>query len=246
MTDYSFSGIGLPANTPWREFADSIKSVVIEEGVNSIGTYAFYYCSSLVSATIPEGITSLPMYAFQFCSSLEYLSLPESLTTIGHAAVSHCFALKDLKIPDNVHTIGNYAFDQNGFTAIVIPGNVTSIGVDAFYNCSGLTSITSETETPPTIGGSNTFYNVDKSIPVYVPINSIADYQAAEGWKEFTNFVGVETGIDTTIIDNSEALGLSKNGQQATVIYDLTGRRVTDAEVLKGIYIVNGRKVVIK
>jgi hypothetical protein len=75
---------------------------------------------------------------------------------------------------------------------------------------------------------------VDKAIPVYVPAASVASYQSAKCWKEFTNIIGT----NSTSIEHQE-LGT----QSPNIIYDLRGRRVTHPE--KGIYIVNGRKVLI-
>lgn len=51
-------------SSPWWNFRNSIHKVVIEEGVTSIGSYAFYGCSELTSITIPEGVTSIGSYAF--------------------------------------------------------------------------------------------------------------------------------------------------------------------------------------
>jgi hypothetical protein len=74
---------------------------------------------------------------------------------------------------------------------IILGENVTSISINAFNGCSNLTAITSKATTPPTIGGSNTFNGVDKSIPVYVPASAVEAYKAAEYWKEFTNIIGM-------------------------------------------------------
>ena len=76
---------------------------------------------------------------------------------------------------------------------------------------------------------------MDKTIPVCVPTASVEDYKAARHWNEFRNFIGAETGIENSEIRN----------ESSHLIYDLNGRRVEKA-TKPGIYIVNGRKVVIK
>ena len=63
---------------------------------------------------------------------------------------------------------------------------VTDIGDNAFYGCTGLTTMTVLPETPPTLG-TDVFMGVPNDIPVYVPCQSLEDYQAAEGWSAFTN-----------------------------------------------------------
>ena len=72
-------------------------------------------------------------------------------------------------------------------TSITIPNSVTSVGGYAFSDCTGLTSITCEAVTPPTFTGSGGFAYVDKSIPLYVPAQSVDLYKIADQWKDFTN-----------------------------------------------------------
>ena len=83
-----------------------------------------------------------------------------------------------------------------GLTSIKIPNSVTSIIDYAFYGCSGLTFMTVLSVEPPTLGW-DVFYEVNKSIPVYVPCGSAEAYQSANGWNEFTNIQEVCTQIQT-------------------------------------------------
>ena len=80
---------------PWGEYYDTIKSVVIEAGVTSIGDEAFYNCSSLASMTIPDSVTSIGEYAFYGCSSLESVTIPDSVTSIEEYAFYNCGKLED-------------------------------------------------------------------------------------------------------------------------------------------------------
>ena len=73
----TISGTGAMANyyssssdRPWADKLSDIKSVVIENGVTSIGSYAFEHCTGLESVTIPNSVTSIGYYAFQSCASL--------------------------------------------------------------------------------------------------------------------------------------------------------------------------------
>ena len=84
--------------------------------------------------------------------------------------------------------IGDYAFNNSeGLTSINILEKVTSIGKYAFTNCTNLTSITRKAITPPSIRSAYTFYNVDTSIPVYVPFTSLSDYQTARAGRPSRN-----------------------------------------------------------
>ena len=121
---------------------DSVKKVVIEDGVTSIGESAFNTCIGLTSITIPDSVTSIGTLAFSACSSLRSITIPNSVTSIGALAFRACSSLSSITIPNSVTSIGTYAFeDCSSLTSITIPDSVTSIGKSAFYKCSSLTAI---------------------------------------------------------------------------------------------------------
>ena len=92
-----------------------------------------------------------------------------------------------ITIPNSVVSIEDYAFlGCSGLASITIPNSVTGIGEKAFYGCTYLTSITCEAITPPACQ-RDCFFNVNKSIPVYVPANSINAYKDGDEWMDFTN-----------------------------------------------------------
>ncbi len=142
------------------------KNTVIPNSVKSIGSHAFYECTSLTSVVIPNGVTSIDILAFANCSGLTgSLEIPNSVTSIGGGAFYECTSLTSVVIPNSVtsiESIGNSAFQNcSGLTSVtlhsqtvgswfsgntsiltVIMGNgVTSIGDWAFNGCSGLTSV---------------------------------------------------------------------------------------------------------
>ena len=68
---------------PWYSLIEKITKVVIEDGVTSIGSYAFYDCNSLVSVTISHNVTSIGEAAFAGCGGLLSIIIPDSVTDIG-------------------------------------------------------------------------------------------------------------------------------------------------------------------
>ena len=149
--------------TPWRDYF--IESVRIDEGVTSIGGWAFTNCvltsvmipdsvtsiacgafsecRSLASVTIPDSVTSIGGYAFRGCTGLTSVTIPDSVTSIDGYAFSGCTGLTSVTIPDSVTSIDGYAFSGcTGLTSVTIPDSMTSIGGGAFSGCSGLTSVT--------------------------------------------------------------------------------------------------------
>jgi|GEM_PF-2957720 len=138
----TISGTGNMADYP-RLPKSSISSVVINEGVTSIGDGTFYGCSGLASATIPSSVTSIGDSAFFGCSSLTSAAIPEGVTSIGLWTFGSCRSLESVTIPSSVTSIGNMAFsDCSELGSVTIPEGVTSIGGSAFGHCSSLTSVT--------------------------------------------------------------------------------------------------------
>ena len=144
---------------PWYSNRSDITSVVIEPGVTSIGSQAFYECSNLTSITIPSGLTS-----------------------IGEQAFGNCTGLTSITIPSGFISIGDYAFwNCTGLTSITIPSSVTSIGVNVFYNCTGLTNITVDSSNPSFCSESGVLFNKDKTTLIYCPRRKTGSYTIPDG-----------------------------------------------------------------
>ena len=111
--------------------------------------------------------------------------------SIGSGTFSNCRNLTSITLPESVTSIGNGAFIAADLRTIVIPQNVKTIESDAFYQNTNLTSITCESTTPPLLGNTNVFKDVDKTIPVYVPADSIDSYKSDIRWGEFTNIQAI-------------------------------------------------------
>ncbi len=138
----AMAGYSTATSMPWNSIKTNITSVVIEEGVTTIGQRAFYGCSALVSVTFPETFSTIGNYAFYNCSGLTAIALPEGITATGNSVFYGCTSLASVTLPNTLTSIGSNAFHSNAFTSIYIPNSVTSIGLSAFKNCSSLTSIT--------------------------------------------------------------------------------------------------------
>ena len=136
MADYTSS-------SPWYSYRSSIKTVVIDDGVTTIGNNAFYNCTGLTSVTIPNSVTIIKNSTFDGCSSLTSITIPNSVTRIETSAFDFCTGLTSITIPNSVTSIETSAFNNcTGLTSVTIPNSVKSIGNSAFERCTGLTSIT--------------------------------------------------------------------------------------------------------
>ena len=170
-------------------YKGNFTSLVIGEGVASIGNNAFSDCTGLQSVTIPSSVTSIGDYAFYGCSGLQSVTIPSSVTSIGSRAFSGCSGLQSVTIPSSVTSIGSGAFSGCGgdlyvncnipsyslyddspfyngnFTSLVIGEGVASIGDYAFSGCSVLQSVTISEGV--TLIGYYAFYNCRELSTVY-------------------------------------------------------------------------------
>ncbi len=198
----TISGTDMPGyylNTPWESQKNKIKKIVIENGVKNIGYYAFYGCSGLKSIIIPNSVTNIGWGAFSDCTSLTSITIPNSVTSIDRETFCGCSSLTSINIPETVTSIEELAFSGcSGLTSITIPASVSGFHDCVFAGCTGLKSITCASTTPPDAidywslqPALYCFKSVNKSIPVYVPANSIDEYKNANIWKDFTNIQAI-------------------------------------------------------
>lgn len=145
----TISGTGKMANngighsSKWLGKKESVKKVVIEDGVTSIGECAFYECSNMTEVIIPDSVTTIGFEAFSCCSSLKEIDIPDNVTTIEWDAFYRCKSLTEIVIPDSLQTIERSVFSGcESLTEINIPDSVESIKEFAFSSCKNLKKVT--------------------------------------------------------------------------------------------------------
>ena len=193
-----------------------ITKVVIPKSVTTLGSGAFYECTSLTSINIPNSVTSIGEFAFDHCTSLTSINIPNSVTSIGTYAFESCTSLTSINIPNSVTSIGTYAFQNcTSLTSINIPNSVTSIGSSAFYKCTSLTSINIPNSVT-SIGGHA--FELCTNLTIYCEQSSYAETYAKD-----KKLPVMYTNISTTYLDkkanqsdidsiNNALSGVYKNG----------------------------------
>lgn len=140
----------------WNDYLQDIKSVVISDGVTSVGTSAFANCKNLTSVTLSDTITTIEEAAFFYCEKLTDISIPGSVTSIDITAFEWCDSLSEINVElknRNYASISGVLYNKNMSTLIKypvakadesfsVPITVKTIGANAFSNCNNLTSIT--------------------------------------------------------------------------------------------------------
>ncbi|MBQ6499508.1 MAG: leucine-rich repeat domain-containing protein, partial [Ruminococcus sp.] len=142
----TISGNGAMGDDEPHPWGTNISKVIIEEGVTSIGDYAFFNCTGLTSVTIPDSVTRISECAFADCTGLTNVTIGNSVTIIDDEAFTGCTGLTSIDIPDSVTSIGWSAFAGcTGLTSVTIGKSVTIL-LDyvfgfQFMDCPNLTSI---------------------------------------------------------------------------------------------------------
>ncbi len=128
---------------PWLDYRKSIKTVVFEGEITSIGDYAFNGCENLTQITIPNGVDYLGEYSFAGCSSLESIEVPDGVKKIQTHAFALCHNLVSVTLHENLEEIGVSAFDDDQhIKELVIPSTVKKMYANTFHNTIGLECFT--------------------------------------------------------------------------------------------------------
>ena len=134
------------------------------------------------SLTIEPGIEEIGSYNFWNVNGLKELVIPEGVKIIGNSVFQYCYGLREVTLPSTLTSLGDYAFG----------------------GCYRLTTVTSNMIQPCKIN-RNVFTYKDEDeeffikAALYVPVGTKANYQHADGWKEFSPIY--EGRLETTTID---------------------------------------------
>lgn len=105
----------------------AIKTVIIDDGVTSIGSYAFYECLNLTTVYIPDSIAQIGNYAFYGCPNLKEISLPNSVVYIGSYAFYDSGCYENIQVSDNVYIGEKALYTRQGESDIVFEEGITSV-----------------------------------------------------------------------------------------------------------------------
>lgn len=117
LEGYNIPPADYAAEGPWRDYAEQIKAVVVEDGVTEIVDFGFRCLYNLKTATIADSVTKIGTEAFAYTG------------------------LTSVKLPKDLQTISSFMFWATDLPRITIPTSVTTIGTCAFGSCPALTDV---------------------------------------------------------------------------------------------------------
>ena len=173
-------------------------------------------------------------------TSLRTVVVSDTETLVYDNEFYGCTNLKNVTLGNGVKKIGNWAFSGcSNLDYFAFGKNVESIGEEAFSDCVNVTQIISSAATPPTCG-TQALDDINKwNCTLKVPMESLAAYQQADQWKDFFFMEGVETGINSIKPNNGKSDAYSTDGR-------LIQRNADIKSLKKGLYIINGKKVMVR
>jgi hypothetical protein len=154
-----------PYDSPWFKHLIKITTLVINNGVGSIGQCAFYGCTKLSSVTIGNSVIIIENRAFEYCTDLKHVTIPDSVIYIGSRLFAFC----------------------TGLASVIIGTGLTSISRYAFSTCEKLNTIECKATTPISIE-MGAFDNTPKNAKVIIPCHTTQAYKNSDWGKKFTNF----------------------------------------------------------
>lgn len=199
------NGVGTIGDHAFSHCEDLL-DIYIPESVANIGDNAFINCS-MMNVTISEGVESIGRCAFMNCGNLADIAIPNSVIHIGESAFSMCSNLSEVYIPGNLTGIENRMFqDCNSLTSIIIPEGVTTIGDFAFGGCSRLNTITF----PESVLGIGTgaFQDCGSLANITIP-GSVAEI-GFSAFQDCSSLTGIEIPAGVTRIGTRVFSGCSR------------------------------------
>lgn len=241
--EVNFEGYGCP-------FSPSLQTVTIGKDVEILPKYLLYSQSNLTTVLFEERADDktikIDYSAFKDCSKLYEITLPNGTYEIGNSAFYGCVNLSRVYFGTSLQSIGELAFSGDiRLNFITLPESVISLGSSAFGGCTALTSFECKGENPP-ICDDQTFYRspVQKAT-LKVPYGCRQVYADAIAWMDFGTIIEAESNaIEDILTDVKE--------EKTLTVYNLLGIRMNVdsrdqlSTLPSGIYLINGKKEIIK
>lgn len=244
---------------------NSLNELIVYDGVALIGDAAFYRCINLSELEISNSVTYIGESAFSYCKNLTKLTIPYSVISIGEMAFKGCTNLQELIITDGIEdvNIANSCFTNCNIINLYIGRNIKNeigirisnllsslvIGKDVtdmskvMFDFSNIESVTSMCDIPPIISEKTFNEQTYNNSTLHIPYGSTLLYMSDPYWKKFIKVQDdAAVGIDFIKLNGDEKFMNKK-------VYTIGGiicNSDSESELKPGIYIIKGKKVLVR
>ena len=233
----------LTSSAPWNDYKEDITNLVINDGVDSIGSAAFFGLTNLKYVTISNTVTHIGNNAFAYCRSLEniYLNkvmslglgvfqdceslkkvyLTPGMTIVPEGLFHNCTSLKEIGIPNTISTISNGAFSNcSALNDVTLFSGLTTIEAFAFENCSGLKSLVFPSDIEAI--GEKAFTGCNSLASVTIKGSTLPEL--GDNFIPMTTTIYVQCHLVSTYIEDVRLSAYKENvaPDPATKCYDVT------------------------
>lgn len=158
-------------------FNDSpaLQTVTLPSTLKDMGASTFTYCTALQDITIPSGVAYVPDYAFGECAALSDVTLQSGVQEIGVASFIGCTALEGITLPSTLKLIYNGAFQRSGLKEIDVPEGVTALDINTFSYSTNLKNVTLPS-TLTSVGGDSFDGTAPEKVVCNATVPPMADY----------------------------------------------------------------------
>ena len=253
--DSGTCGYGGGSNLTWT-YVDATKTLTIS-GSGSMQNFNYYpawdnYRGSIQKVVIEDGVTTLGWYAFYNCYSIRSIEGGNDLTSIGNYALYNCSKLTSFTIGQKVQELGDYMFYGTKITSISIPASVYCVGEKCFMNCSSLDTVYIENlakwcrmlfitdkslaSCNPLMYASHAFVDGQEMTDFVIP-NEVTGI-SSHSFNGFKGITSLDTGDGVTTIGS----GAFRSTSLSTIILGKNVNRIwdnafTNCENLKDVYV---------
>ncbi len=168
------------------------------------------YNTTITTVIVEEGVTTIGNSAFQKLSNLSSVTLPDSLQSIGASAFHGLQALEHVQLPQNLKTIGDAAFGESGICSITIPASIETLGAASFNGCQNLTEIILEDGVQGYCVVDNVLFTADMTTLITYPAGKAGAYAIPEGVVTIADhaFYQARELTDVEIPDSVQNIGM--------------------------------------
>lgn len=197
---YTYDSVSRPE---WENAKDVIRSIVIEDGITSVGNMAFMNYPSVAGLKLPNSLETIGSNAFTGCDQLAKVEWGTGLKEVGIAAFSEC-PITEVVLPEGLTTLETQAFYGCPLTEVVLPSTLETFDAEVFRGCSKLESIEAAEGNELYASADGVLFTKDMKTLVLVPAaKPVNVYAVPSGVEKIGSYALMNSLIDEVVLSDT-------------------------------------------